>query len=488
MILVTSKEMRQFDEQTITSGCVPGIVLMEHAGKAVADTVRKSDPTHVCVLCGKGNNGGDGWIAARLLHRLGVSVQVISAASTNDLSGDARTAYEMAHAAGVTFAEVTSAAQIPEADMYVDALLGTGTTRPLEGLLQDMVQSLNERAGKVVAVDVPTGVNASTGEVPGLAVEADETVCIAAQKLGTAVAPGCYFSGTVHVVDIGIDIPTASGLAEYVDLHWVRQAVGGRWPLRKRDSHKGTFGKTGIAVGEMKGAPILAGLGAARSGSGLIVMASSEEPMQAPLEFVLRRGPDTDAFSDCQSIVVGPGLGQKAAQWMRVLKNWDKPAVIDADGLVPAVHGELIGRNCVLTPHPKECARLLGWTTQEVQSHRAQAAVTLAEKTGAVVVLKGYHTLIASPDAPLLVNSSGNEALATAGTGDVLAGVIGGLLAQGLHPREAAAVGAWLHGCAGELAGSQFSSTSVMASDVVESISRAICLHFDSLNQVRQQD
>lgn len=488
MILVTSKEMRQFDEQTITSGRVPGIVLMEHAGKAVADVVRDFGPTHVCVLCGKGNNGGDGWIAARWLHRAGVSVQVLSAAPPEDLSGDARTAYEMAKAAGVPSEKATPATQMPEADVYVDALLGTGTTRPLRGLLLDLVHRLNEMPGTVVAVDVPTGVNASTGEAAGPAVQTDVTLCMGAQKLGTAVAPGCYFSGIVHTVDIGIDIEGSTGLAEYVDLDWIQQAAVQRWPARRLDSHKGTFGKTGIAVGEMRGAPVLAGLGAARAGAGLIVMASSDESLQVPLEFVLRKGPDADAFSDCQSLVVGPGLGQEAPQWMRVLYNWDKPAVIDADGLIPAVHSGLTGHNCVLTPHPKECARLLSWTTEEVQNRRAEAAVTLAERTGAVVLLKGYHSLIASPNAPLLVNSSGNEALATAGTGDVLAGVIGGLMAQGLPPREAAAVGAWLHGRAGELAGSRLSAASVMASDVVESISRAICLHFDSLNQVRTHD
>lgn len=514
MILVTSDQMRQFDKHTILSRNVPGIVLMEHAGKAVAEVVAQQGPDRVCVLCGKGNNGGDGWIAARWLKRSGVDVVVYSTAQPDNLVGDALIAFQMAQGFGVPFIVATEVADgvdagreqglqgddcqpdggrnedacewgadVPQADVYVDALLGTGTSRPLSGLLKRIVDVVNSRQARVVAVDVPTGVNGTTGEVPGTAIQAETTVSMAVQKLGTAISPGCFYAGEVRVADIGIDIQVGQGgteaLSEAVDEAWARL----RWPRRTRNSHKGTFGRVAIAVGGMKGAPVLAGLGAARSGAGLVVLALSDTDYPAfdvPLEFVLRLAvAGTSNLQDCAALVVGPGLGA-APEWTEIVRNWDGVGVLDADALVPVLERGPVGSNWILTPHPKECGRILGWSTEAVQERRAEAAQRLADESGAIVVLKGYHSLIAAPGSPLLVNLSGNEALATAGTGDVLAGVIGGLLAQGMSRREAAAVGTWLHGQAGELAGRRLSTTSVLASDVIADISRAICLHFDN--------
>jgi NAD(P)H-hydrate epimerase len=235
----------------------------------------------------------------------------------------------------------------------------------------------------------------------------------------------------------------------------------------------------------MQGAAMLAGLGAARAGAGLIVIAhDSQQTPHAPYEFVLRAvntaSPD-EVFGDCSAVVIGPGLGRHAERWMQWLRGYQGTAVIDAEALAVFADGvPPAPRPWVLTPHPKEAGRLLGWETAEVQANRVRAVRTLAERTGAVAVLKGYRSLIATPDGRIRVNPTGDASLATAGTGDVLAGVIGALLAQGLDPFDAAAAGVWLHGCAGELAGQSTSKASTMASDVVEHISRAIRRCFDT--------
>jgi NAD(P)H-hydrate epimerase len=230
----------------------------------------------------------------------------------------------------------------------------------------------------------------------------------------------------------------------------------------------------------MQGAAVLAGLGAARSGAGLVVLAGRTMPMAAPYDFVQRQVRSSESpFSDCDSVVVGPGLGTEAAEWLTSVRQHSGPGVIDADGLRLIEQLGTLSDRWVLTPHPKECARLLQWRTDEVQAERIRAARTLAAATGAVVVLKGYRTIVAHPDQRIRVISTGDASLATAGTGDVLAGMIGGFLAQGMGAFDAATVAAHLHGLAGELAGRERSKASVMATDVVEFISRAILLHFD---------
>ncbi len=477
MYLVTSEQMQALDRRTIQSQRIPGILLMEHAGKAVAEAVLRRSPNEVVVLCGKGNNGGDGWIAARWLKHWGVPrVTVVTTADIDALQGDARQAAEMALAAGVPYQRYQPGTPIPRADVYVDALLGTGTSRPLTGELAQLVEAVNEAPGWVVAVDVPSGVEASTGRVPGLAIRADWTVAMAAQKVGTAVTPGCLYAGTVEVVDIGIERPCGEEYARLTTRDW----IGSLLPRRSADSHKGTFGKVGVAVGSMQGAAVLAGLGAARSGAGLVMLSGPTLPMAAPYDFVQRRvNPLESPFPGCDSIVVGPGLGPDAAEWISAVRQHVGSGVLDADGL--ELLGQLgrLSEHWVLTPHPKECARLLQWTTAEVQAERIRAAKTLAAATNAVVVLKGYRTVIAHPDQRIRVISTGDASLATAGTGDVLAGMIGGFLAQGMGAFDAATVAAHLHGLAGELAGREWSKTSVMATDVVEFISRAIRLHFD---------
>lgn len=481
MILVTSKQMRELDRRTIEHLGIPGAVLMDHAGRAVAACVRERAPGRIVVLCGKGNNGGDGWSAARWLHQWGLRVEVLSLVDPTLLQGDAALMAQAAQRSGVLYRVWDGT--LPEADLYVDALLGTGASRPPDGALAALIRAVNDTGRPVVACDLPTGVDADTGRVPGPAIRAEETVTMAAPKLGLCVTPGALYSGRWRVADVGIPVHPATVAAhepvcEWIDEAWARQRV----PRRVPDSHKGSYGRVGIVCGEMHGAAVLAALGAARSGAGWVALL--HEPGRvppAPAEMVLAScSPDDEAvFARLDVVIAGPGFGQHAEAWRGRLRAYEGPAVIDAEALAVFADGPLPGRPWVITPHPKEAARLLGASTAWVQAERVEAARALVERTGAVTVLKGYRTIVAAPDGRLRIIGSGDASLATAGSGDVLAGVIGSLMGQGLAPFDAAALGAWLHGRAGELAGEALTMAAVMASDVVAALPNALraCLH-----------
>jgi ADP-dependent NAD(P)H-hydrate dehydratase / NAD(P)H-hydrate epimerase len=481
--LVTSEQMQLFDKQTIETRCVPGIVLMENAGKEVALRVAEKKPKCVLVLCGKGNNGGDGWVIARWLKHLGIrETSVVSTIQPELLSGDALIMYRAAVASGVEFVLDENLTSLADADVYVDALLGTGGKGFLRGSARRLAEMLNAKKDKyVVSVDLPSGVDASTGKVEGPVVQADETITFAFQKLGTAVTPGAYCAGFVHVVDIGIERFGDEPLATLVG----PEQFLSQWPKRHPSAHKGTFGRLLVMMGEMEGAALLAASGGARIGSGLVAVGGLKRPTCAvPPDFVISaftRDKLLQSISHFHALVLGPGLGSEIQDYEQVLTSYEGTGVLDADGL-RLIHSSGCSSpkgSWVVTPHPKECAGLLGWSTEDVQANRVEAATSLAKRTASVVVLKGYHALIASPDGELLVNPTGDASLAVAGTGDVLAGMIGGLLAQGLKPIDAAALGTWLHGAAGELAGQRLSPVSTIASDIIDSISRAIRCYFD---------
>lgn len=473
MYLVTSDEMQALDQNAILNLGVPGIVWMDHAGKAVADVVRQACPHKVVICTGKGNNGGDGWIAARWCLHYGMDVEVVSLVSVDALTEDAQRAAMTAIRSGVRWRLFEPERSLPTADIYVDALLGTGVCRPIEGALRAWIDALNASGKPVIAVDVPTGVNPSTGEAPGPSIQAAQTVCFAAQKLGTAVSPGCYFAGTVCVADIGIPVLPSERFAAWITQDDVRRLL----PQRNPDAHKGTYGRLAVFAGEMKGAASLAGLAALRCGAGLVVQVT-DAPVAMMPEFIVRqRGEDIAlATADCDAVVFGPGLGHsyQATGLSRILSAFAGTVVVDADGLQGVPLDASLCERLVLTPHPKECARMLGWSTSKVQAQRLAAVRELARQTGAVVVLKGYHTIVANALGTIRVNPTGDASLATAGTGDVLAGMIGALLAQRLRPIDAACMAVWLHGRAGELAGAEQTPVSVIASDVVDTISRAI--------------
>lgn len=486
--LVTAAEIREMDRQTIEDLGLPGVVLMENAGRAVTAAVLRElaavapgvGAGPVAILCGGGNNGGDGFVVARQLHQAGVRAAVYLAKEPAELKGDAAVNLAVLRRLPVPIHPVRDdedvqrhADDIGRAPVIVDALLGTGLGSDVRGLYRALLELANASAGRRVAVDVPSGVHSDDGRVLGAAFRADVTVTFAAAKLGLLLHPGAEHAGAVVVADIGIPPQVVTAVAPRADrLTWgeVRAAL----PARPRTGHKGTFGHCLVVAGSpgKGGAALLAGRAALVAGAGLVTVAT-DRAVQGHLEGRepalmvewLRETAEAAAdeprlaslLAGRRAVVVGPGLGASAATAALVrdvLRGAEGPVVIDADGLnVLADEPGAVASAAVsvlLTPHPGELGRLLGCSAADVQRDRVGAARRLAARENAVVVLKGAHTLVVTPDGHVGVNPTGNPGMGSAGTGDVLAGLLGGLLAQGLPAVTAARVGVYLHGAAGD--------------------------------------
>ena len=490
MKLVTSEEMRQIDLEAGKTYGVPGIVLMDNASKAVADAalemLDEAGASRVLVLCGKGNNGGDGFGAARWLQSYGVNVKCLLVdAALTDVGGDAGLELTMFVKAGgsVTcirteedglLAEVAMA----KADLLIDAMLGTGFTGELRCIQKNMCRLMNESGKMVLAVDIPTGVNGDDGSVCADAVLADATVTMALPKTGLLLYPGKDNVGRLIVANIGIPkklLESAPGKKYRLTPEIVEELL----PLRKADAHKGDAGRVLVCAGSpgYVGAAALCSNGAVKAGAGLVSLVtplSCRELLAIKLNEVmvhglLERMPGVlggGAVSDVlqragQSdvLAIGPGIGtsESTMETVRtILEKITVPVVIDADALTALVgHMELLTQMSVpkvLTPHPGEMARLTGLEIEEINRDRVNIAARYAAEWNAVLVLKGAPTVIGCPDGTVYVNSSGCSAMATGGSGDVLTGVIAALAAQGVSLQEAAVCGVYLHGLAGELA------------------------------------
>jgi hydroxyethylthiazole kinase-like uncharacterized protein yjeF len=476
--------MREADRYTIDDLGVPGLVLMENAATGVVEALRKGFPEaqRVLILCGRGNNGGDGLAAARHLENGGHQVEVLLFSDPEKLSADAEANYRLAVAFGVPVEIIdgddlshldTILDQTPP-DVVMDALLGTGIDRPLGGRLAEVVRRIDASGLPVVAVDVPTGLNGSTSTIPGETLAAELTVTFAALKLCHVLPPACLKCGDVAVVDIGIppavlEVNCGVRLLE-------REDAALLLPDRRSDDHKGRFGHLLLVAGsEGKGGAVaMAARTAVVAGSGLVTMAVPQpavavvdgaclEAMTHPLTATddgLVAGPDglENLMGRITAVAAGPGMGTgdgpvTTLDW--ILDHWGGSLLLDADAInILAGRPErLAGREQppVLTPHAGELARLLDRTVDEVVADRLTAARDAASRAGAVVVAKGHRTIIADPDGGAWIIPTGDEHLATGGSGDVLTGAISAFLAQGLEPVRAALVGCWLHGRAGEL-------------------------------------
>jgi NAD(P)H-hydrate epimerase len=514
MRLVTAAEMRAADFYTIQEIGLPGAVLMEEAGRQVAELclrLLKERPGRgrVFVWAGKGNNGGDGLVAARRLGLAGYHVEVfLVAEDPGTLSSETRRNLEVLRRLGIPVNQAWSAAEISAAeivgasgDLQVDALLGTGSRGPVSGPLAAAIAAINRGGVPVVAVDLPSGLNADTGEVLGPAVRAGYTVTFGRPKVGLLTYPGAELVGQLYVADIGIP---AEAYPEDAPAAFLLEAgeVAARLPAWKPTTHKGERGRVFVVGGSpgLTGAVCLAGEAALRAGAGLVTVGVPEgvhdifevkltEVMTAPLPetedgtlaasaagAVLERAAQADALA------VGPGLGrgeELASLLAELVRESPVPLVIDADGLNALVgHMEVLGEAAapiILTPHPGELARLTGSTPAEVQAHRLPLARDVAREWNAVVVLKGARTVIAAPDGTCYINPTGNPGLATGGTGDVLTGVIAAFLAQGLDAVQAAAAGVFLHGLAGDLAAkSSGGERGFVAGDVIHALPSAL--------------
>ena len=500
--ILDSRQMRSADESAIRAG-TPSGALMERAAGGVADAVRKQGVgwRSVVVVCGPGNNGGDGLAAARMLSESFV-VRVFTLGDAAAYRGDAEANARRAREAGLRLEslspsgglEVLSRA-LDESDAVVDALFGTGLDRPLDGPALAAVEAINRAGRPVVSADVPSGLSSDTGELIGGSIRADVTVAFGAPKLCHAFAPARRSCGKIVVHDIGI--PRSFLEPEGHRLYLATAAaIRDVLPPRPSGGHKGDFGRVAIVAGSRgrTGAAILAARGALRGGAGLVTVLcpSSLEPIivaalpEAMTYGLPERAGALDSaageelvprLADFDAAVVGPGLGtspETVAAVEEVVSRAALPMVLDADGL-NAFAGRaraLASRRgtIVATPHPGEAGRLLGRAASEVQATRLESARELARQTGGCVLLKGEGSLTAEPDGRVVVNSSGTPLLATAGSGDVLSGLIGSLLAAGLTGRDAAAAGAWLHGAAGERLQGTLGDAGLLAHEVADAL------------------
>ncbi len=504
MKIVTSGQMRDL-EQRAAAGGLPSEVLMDRAGLAVAREVKRLlggvAERRVLTLVGPGNNGGDGLVAARHLHDWGADVQIYMVKPRQESDVNYRLVQERGIptiVAGQSDGQPAVDSLVASTEVILDALYGTGKTRPLSGASEEVLLRARARKEKdeslrVFAVDLPSGLDADTGAVDESCLPADVTITLAYPKIGLYAFPGAARAGRIVVADIGIP----PGLAESIGTEVITaDEVRARLPERRRDANKGTFGRVLVVGGSANyvGAAYLACTAAARVGAGLVTLAiaRSLQPILASklteVTYVLL--PESEpgvvaadsveairsSLADCDALLLGCGLGQSqaAAELVgSVLRSAADlpPLILDADALNILARTSQWWRSlpgdAVLTPHPGEMSRLTGLSVEEVQSRRVSAAVEAARAWQKTVVLKGAYTVVAGPDGRVGINPVANPGLASAGTGDVLAGAIAGLSAQGCSPFDAAVAGVFLHGQAGELVKGELGDAGMLASDLL---------------------
>ncbi len=510
MKLLKAKEMAQIDRETIETVGIPGIVLMENASRGVAEVIyRHVKGNSVLVVCGRGNNGGDGLAAARHLYNLGYEVEVVITAQPESLKGDAKKNYEILSKLPIPVHVIDREERLielyellKENEIVVDALFGTGLSKPLEGFYADVVDLINRSNRTVVSVDIPSGLSADTGKEIGKHVVADYTVTFAFPKIAHVFPPACESCGKVFVVDISIpeDVPFLIGPERYL---LTADEVLFTFPPREIMAHKYTFGHVAVIGGSTgkTGAPSMAAEAVLRTGGGLstVIVPSSlnaifetklTEVMSIPvkddgkgyfgieeLDTVL----ETVEKGKFSAVVFGMGLGNNPDTYefaREFIKQCNLPMVIDADGINALSESPEILKiketPVVITPHVGEFSRLSGKTKEEILSAPYDTAAEFAEHFGVTVVLKSGRTVVATKSGKVYVNVIGNPGMATAGTGDVLAGVVGALLGMGIEEEDAAKFGVFLHSLAGDIAAKKLSQEALKACDLIENLPEAI--------------
>lgn len=492
--LLGREAMQKTEAYSIQRIGIPSLALMERAALAVCQAVceRKNDASRVLICCGMGNNGADGLAAARMLFQKKTAVEVLLMGDPEKSTEEFRVQYAIVKRMGIrigTFSDYEEYIKKETYDILVDALFGIGLTRPLTGSYRDLVDRLNQSDAFMISVDMPSGVSADTGAVLGSAVRADLTVTFGFEKLGLALYPGRDYAGEVRIQDIGLVRHEPEGRQAYTygpeDLALL--------PVRPRRSHKGTFGRLLIAAGSvnMSGAAYLSAKAAYRSGTGLVRILTPEANrviLQERLPEAVLSTYDPNHFSVAalmelcdwaDAMVIGPGLGKENHVRMMVnylLQYSQVPTVLDADALnliarYPDMTTLLSGR-MIVTPHLGEMARLTGRSEKDIQATLPESAVTYSQTTGAVCVLKDARTVVSDGREAFYLNTSGNNGMATAGSGDVLTGILGALLAAGMPPYEAAVLGVYLHGLAGDAAREETGTYALMAEDILNGIAK----------------
>jgi hydroxyethylthiazole kinase-like uncharacterized protein yjeF len=514
--LAFSQDLRKMDALAVGRFNLTIAQLMQRAGEAVVEKVGPLSKKKIGVVCGKGNNGGDGLVAARLLKKRKIDVRVVLAQSPEIMGKEAAAQYRKAKAAKVSIITVESRddlrlarTALEKCDLLIDALLGTGLSRPAEGLTRDLILLMNDLKKPLLAVDTPSGFSMDAGVALGEAVKAQWTVTLGLSKVGFYTPSAAAYTGEVSVNDLGLpeELLNADFLkVEMTDPALVRKSL----PRYDDNINKGTRGRVLVVAGStgLTGAAALSAWGAQRIGAGLVTVACAgslnpilaaklTECMTAPVAeapggFISFRASARilELAAKAKALVIGPGLGQHEETGrllQEILPRLAGSLVLDADALnlLSSQEGlwkalSALKAPVILTPHPGEAARLLKITIAEVEQNRLKVAKQIAAEYNAVAVLKGRHTVIANPQGDVRVNPTGNRGLATGGTGDVLSGILGGLLAQGLSAFDAASTGVYLHGLAGEKASRRFGPDGLLATDLLPILPRL-------LRQVREK-
>ncbi len=519
MKLVTSQQMRNIDTRTIKGEKIPGLKLMEKAGKGSAEVARKMlgqdlKEKKVLIFCGKGNNGGDGFVVGRYLSQWGADVKLFLLGKKAEVKGDAKVNMKKAQDMGLPIKELSRKKDLPKnpnSDLIVDAIFGTGFQGKAEGLYADTIEFINKSNSPVLAIDVPSGLNTDTGEAEGVCVKADHTATMALPKIGHFFHPGRRYSGEVTVVDIGV--PRKIINKEKLNLNLItKEEVKALLPQRPDDAYKGTCGRVVLIAGStgMTGAAALASTSTLRVGAGMAILGVPRslndimeikltEVMTKPLPDVRKKGAlalrglgeiiQLFQWGDC--LALGPGLGQHFETIelvRRILKRTTLPTLVDADGLNAIAKDSSILKEIdiplILTPHIGELSRLINVSVEEIAKTRIKYALDSAREFNCVLVFKGAPTIVAEPKGKVYVNSAGNAGMATAGSGDVLTGIIIGLVAQMLFDRrgrdinkimlDAANCGVYIHGLAGDLTRDEKEEMGMIAGDIMEKIPQAL--------------
>ena len=514
MKIVSAAEMREIDRATSERFGVPSLTLMESAGSAVARFILSdyAEAYRISVVCGKGNNGGDGFVVARKLKEAGRTVRILLLCAPEELHGDAAIMFKKLTTPPLVVRDVrglesADAGEMWAADLIVDAVLGTGFRPPVSPLYAAAIGKMNESAAPVVAVDIPSGADADAMQTPGgTMARASAVVTFTSPRLAHVFAD--LTAGPTVIVPIG---SPPEAIVSHLGLHLSTPAdFAALLAPRQRDANKGIYGHVLVIGGSLgkAGAAAMAGFAALRAGAGLSTVAtpksvlatvagfrpelmteSLEETSSGTIALDNLKSGSMDPLVDRKTVLaIGPGISRnpQTAEFVRsTVQRFATPMVVDADGLnaFEGKAGELSdgGRTMVITPHPGEMARLTGWSVTDIQANRVDVARQFAREHKVIVVLKGHRTLIASPDGTVWVNSTGNPGMATGGTGDVLTGMVAGLMAQHLqHVLEATALAVYLHGLAGDLAAGEVGENSLVATDLVRFLPKAF-------EQVRNQ-
>ena len=507
MLVLSAKEMARLDEQTIHEAGIPGIVLMENAAQGAAAFFLRVVPDlvdrRIAVVAGSGNNAGDGFALARIYHSKGAQVNVVCLRSPLKLSGDALINFKIVEKIGIPVTVWNEAGDfdvqwepISKSGAIIDAILGTGLKSEVKGLYREIIERINRLDVPVLAVDVPSGLDATTGLPLGCAVKATATATFGFLKIGCVIEQGSELVGQVEVIDIGIPpgLVRSAGIQRY----WLTGKLLSSWiGPRHPTTHKGQAGHVCVLSGSLgkTGAAALVCLGAARSGAGLVTLFIPEslnpilevkltEAMTFPIAETAEKTAASAALDQIlhflqgkQALAMGPGLSTNedtATLVKELLAKAPCPVVLDADAVTAVSEDPAILRQAeiplVLTPHPGEMARICHCTVSDVQANRLESASSFSREYGVVLVLKGYRTIVAAPDGKLAINTTGNPAMASGGTGDTLTGIIAGLLAQGFDPFQAACLGVYVHGAACDRIFDGVSSRGLLATDMLDQV------------------